>query len=139
MAKNVKWSIRVDVDDGPTLSSSGKVDSNALGTIRVDLPAEEPPQEKAVLVQPGELPMIDFIFIKSTEYGDSTKSLSYKFSEGNKQTDNSDSVRLDREHLLTSNEIIKLFKKSPKQIKFTNSTEQDVTVDIVIARKAMEV
>lgn len=137
MAKGVKWSMRVDVDDGPTLSSSGKIESDAIETVKITLVAEDTPEEKIVLVQPGDLSMIDFVYIKSDQYGDLDNPLSYKFSEGNKQTDNSETVRLDKDHFLTSNELLKLFKKSPKQIKFTNGTGKDATIDIVLARKAI--
>jgi len=131
----VSWFIKIDVEDGPHLSSSGKIDCDAIENVRVQFMKEDN-KENTVLVQPSELSMIDFIFIKSDEYGDPKNQLSYRFSEGDKEQDNSDPIILDKDHFLTSNELIKLFKKSPKAIKFTNKTTKNAIVDVVIARKA---
>jgi len=136
--RTVKWFIKVEVEQGPTLTSSGKINSDAIEYVRVELMKEDN-KETIVSIQPGELDMIDFMLIKSDKYGNDPKNqLSYRFSEGNKEQDHSESIILDKDHFLTSNELIKLFKKAPKDIKFTNKTTENVVVDVIIARKAVK-
>lgn len=134
--KEVKWSINVYVEDGPNLSSSGAIQTEAVDTVSVSVPATATDTKpKTVLVQPSNKSEIDFIYIKADQYGTSDKGLQYSFSEGDTPTDQTSPIRLDKEHFLTSNELIKLFTKSPKKIIFSNKTGNDVMVNIVLARR----
>jgi hypothetical protein len=126
LAKNVKWNISVYVEEGPSLISSEQIITDAVDTVTVTLKAGD--ANIPVLVQPSSLDKIQFICIKSNMY----ENLSYKFNDG----DDSEPIVLDKAHFLTSSSLIGLFKKAPKTIKFSNSSEKDAKIDIIVARQA---
>jgi len=140
LATNVKWNINVFVEDGPTLSSSGQLNSggsdpiHSVTTINATIPKDG--TEKPISVQSGSLEDFEFIFMKSDKYvgTDKTKNLSYKFTDS---TGDSDSVIFKKDHILTSSDVIGLFGKAPNSIKFTNDIGDDVNINIVVAKKAV--
>jgi hypothetical protein len=84
-------------------------------------------------IQPGDLDEVKFLYIKLKET-DLYSKVKYKFNDG---TTDSEEVKLDKDHFLTSSELIKLFKISPNKIKFTNSdTNTAASLEIVAAREA---
>jgi hypothetical protein len=129
LGKNVKWNISVYVEEGPSLVSSEQIITDAVDAIAVELKGGA--TDEKVLVQPSSLANIKFICIKSDTY----EKISYKFSE---ESGDSEEIPLDKAHFLTSSSLIKLFKKAPKTIKFTNKNPANVKpakIDIVIARE----
>lgn len=138
------------VEDGPTLTSSGRLDSegsekvHSVTTINVTVPTTKvidagPPEkntETVVSVQSGSLDDFEFIFIKSDQY-DADK-LWYKFAEkSDVPDDDSKEMIFEKDHILTSGELIKLFEKAPNFIKFTNHTDKDANINIVVAKRAV--
>lgn len=118
------------VEGAPTLTSSEDTKTDAVDAVSVSV---EKGGNATADVQPGSLDKVKFIYIKLEEtdlYG----KVKYTFNDG---TTDSDEVTLDKDHFLTSGELIKLFGVSPNQIKFTNNdADTDASVEIVVAREA---
>lgn len=130
MTKNVKWNLSVYVEGGPSLSSSEDMDADAVDVVSIKVPKAG---SSTVDVQPGELDEVQFLYIKSDLYDD----VKYKFNDG---TTDSAEVILDKDHVLTSSELVARFEVSPNKATFTNSNATtDANVEIVVARSATEV
>lgn len=127
LTKSVKWNLSVYVEDGPSLSSSEDMDADAVDVVSVKVAKAG---SSTVDVQPGELDEVQFLYIKSDLYND----VKYKFNDG---TTDSAEVTLDKDHILTSGELVARFDVSPNKITFTNSNATtDANVEIVVARSA---
>lgn len=127
LTKNVKWNLSVYVQDGPTLASSEDMDAEAVDIVSVKV---EKTKSSTKDIQPGELDEVKFMYIKSDLYD----KVKYKFNDG---TSDSEEVTLDKDHILTSGELIARFKVSPKKITFTNSSpDTDANLEVVVARSA---
>ena len=129
MTKNIKWNTTIYVENGPTFAYDDAISSEAVDILNFQV-AKGTTSEVNVDVQPGSLDALNFLYIKC----DGPPEVKYKFNDG---TSDGKVLVLDRDHLITSTEIIKLFEKAPKLIKFTNSnTEKDANIKIVVGRKA---
>jgi pantothenate kinase len=117
------------VQDGPTLTSSHNIDADAVDILNVKIDAGTT-TDKVVDVQPGDSSEVMFICIKSNVHDD----VKYMFTDS---TGDSSQVILDKDHIITSTEVAKLFGKAPNQIKFINNSSTDAVIDIVVARKAI--
>lgn len=127
MTKFVKWNLSVYVEDGPTLTSSEDLNAEAVDVVSIKV---DRPMSSTVDVQPGELEEVKFLGIKSDLYD----RVKYKFNNG--ATD-SEKVTLDKDHILTSGELVARFKVSPNKITFANSSAyKDPNLDVVVARSA---
>jgi hypothetical protein len=129
LTKSVKWNLSVYVEDGPTLTSSEDFNAEAVDVVSIKV---NKASNSTVDVQPGELPEVKFIYIKSDLYG----KVKYKFKSGADPP--SAELTLDKDHILTSVELVALFKVSPNKIIFTNSdVAQDANLQVVVARGAV--
>jgi hypothetical protein len=128
LTKSVKWNLSVYVQDGPTLTSSDSIAAQAVDILNVEIPAGTT-TDMPVDVQPGDSSEVMFVYIKSNVYGD----VKYKFTD---DTGASSQVVLDKDHIITSTELAKLFGKAPNKIHFVNSSTTNAIIDIVVARKA---
>jgi hypothetical protein len=134
LTKSVKWNLSVYVEDGPTLTSSEELDTQAVDVVSIKV---DKGKTSTVDVQPGDLGEVQFIYIKSDLYDDPDdkgKRVQYKFIDGEKK---SVVVRLDKDHILTSGNLVKMFQTSPKMIEFTNEKGIDANLQVVVARKAV--
>ena len=131
LAKSVKWTLSVAVEGAPTITSSEDTQTDAVDVISISVDKGE---TVTADIQPGDLDEVKFLYIKLKEtdlYG----KVKYKFNDGT--TDSEMELKLDKDHFLTSNELIKLFKISPNKIKFTNSDSNTAaSLEIVAAREA---
>lgn len=127
MTKSVKWNLSVFVEGGPSLSSSEDMDADAVDVVSIKVPSGG---SSTVDVQPGDLKEVQFLYIKSDLYDD----VKYKFNNGTKD---SAEVTLDKDHVLTSGELVAQFEISPNKVKFRNvNLSTDANVEIVVARSA---
>lgn len=131
MTKTVKWNLNVYIEEGPVLISSNKIDAEAVDIISI--PIDKGANVTATAdIQPGDLDEVKFVYIrlKSGTYG----KVKYKFND---DSNDSAEVVLDKEHILASNELVKLFLVAPNKIIFTN-TDVNVAanVEVVVAREA---
>jgi hypothetical protein len=134
LTKSVKWNLSAYVEDGPTLTSSEELDTQAVDVVSIKV---DKGKTSTVDVQPGDLGEVQFIYIKSDLYDDPDdkgKRVQYKFIDGEKK---SVVVRLDKDHILTSGNLVKMFQTSPKMIEFTNEKGIDANLQVVVARKAV--
>jgi hypothetical protein len=135
LTKSVKWNLSVYVEDGPTLTSSEDFNAEAVDVVSIKVNKATSPTaatSSTVDVQPGELEEVKFIYIKSDLYG----KVKYKFKSSG-AGDPSAEVTLDKDHVLTSVQLVALFKVSPNKIIFTNSdVEKPANIQVVVARKA---
>ena len=128
MTKSVKWNLSVYVEDGPTLTSSEDFNAEAVDVVSIKV---NKASNSTVDVQPGELPEVKFIYIKSDLYG----KVKYKFKSGADPP--SAELTLDKDFILTSLELVALFNVSPNKIIFTNSeVAKDSNSEVVVARSA---
>lgn len=131
LAKSVKWNLSVSVEGAPTLTSSEDTMTDAVDAVSVVIDATK---SKTADIQPGDLDEVKFIYIKLKEkdlYG----KVKYKFNDG---TTDSSEVTLDKDHFLTSGELVKLFEISPNKITFTNShATAAADIEVVVARTAV--
>lgn len=130
LAKSVKWNLSVSVEGAPTLSSSEDTTTDAVDAVSVVIDATK---SKTADIQPGDLDEVKFLYIKLKEkdlYG----KVKYKFNDG---TTDSAEVSLDKDHFLTSGELVKLFEVAPNKMTFTNShATVAANVEVVVARTA---
>ena len=103
------------------------MDADAVDVVSIQVPKGG---TSTVDVQPGELDEVKFLYIKSDLYDD----VKYQFNDG---TTDSAEVKLDKDHVLTSSELVARFEVSPNKATFTNSNATtDANVEIVVARSA---
>jgi hypothetical protein len=127
MTKRIKWNLSVHVEGGPSLSSSEDMDADAVDVVSIKVSKSS---SSTVDVQPGELNEVQFLCIKSDLYDD----VKYKFNDGS--TDSAE-VILDKDHFLTSGQLVSQFEVSPNKVKFTNSNATtDANVEVIVARSA---
>jgi hypothetical protein len=133
LTKNIKWNLSVHVEDGPTLTSFEEISAEAVDILNFQVVRGTTTSSPlTVEVQPGNLDNIHFLYIKSDLY----KDIKYKFRDSVAAAD-SDEIVLDKDHIMTSNALIRLFEKPPNQIKFSNeSSTTDANIKIVVGRKA---
>lgn len=129
----------MSVQDGPTLTSSGELavqeEVDAVDSLNINA---IPGKITTVSVQSGDLEDIEFFYIASDQYGDgAAATISYTFSDETEGTDGSQTITLEKPHMLTSGNLMKLFIKAPKEIMIDNKTTSDAHIDIVLARKAV--
>ena len=113
MPKAINWNLSVNVEDGPTLTSSEVFSAEAVDVVNVEV--NKASSDVTVDVQPGDLPEVKFIYIKSDLPG----KVKYKFKSGADPP--SAEVILDKDHILTSVDLVARFNVSPNKIMFTNS------------------
>jgi hypothetical protein len=127
LTKHVRWNLSVYVEDGPTLTSSEDLTAEAVDVVSITVLKST---SSTVDVQPGELQEVKFLCIKSDLYD----NVKYKFNNG---TSDSEEVTLDKDHILTSGQLVARFKVSPNKITFANSnSEKDANLEVVVARSA---
>lgn len=123
----MKWNLSVFVEDGPTLTSSENMSAEAVDVVSLRVGGAG---SSTADIQPGALDKVEFLYIRSDLYND----VKYKFNDG---TTDSAEVTLDKDHILTSGQLIARFGVSPKKITFTNSnTATPANIEIVVARSA---
>lgn len=131
LSKSVKWNLSVAVEGAPTITSSEDSQTDAVDVISISVNKSS---TITADIQPGDLDEVKLLYIKLKEkdlYG----KIKYKFND---DTNDSVEVILDKDHFLTSSELVKLFKISPNKIIFTNSDSNTVAgLEIVVARKAI--
>jgi hypothetical protein len=139
LPKKVRWDTAVYIENGPTLKTSGELNSppsNAVNAVDVFSVTATAGIDTTVAVQPGELKKIEFIYIASDQYGDDTHNVSYKFAQTSAPEGISEAVTLEKPHLVTSRSLVALFTKAPNNIIITNGTDEPANIEIVIGRNA---
>src|SRR5438093_13472735 len=100
MTKSVKWNLSVYVEGGPSISSSENMNADAVDVVSIKVAKNA---SSTVDVQPGQLDEVKFLYIKSDLYDAVNGGVKYQFNDG---TTNSDEVILDKDHVLTTGELV---------------------------------
>ncbi len=137
MTEKITYSINVQVADGPRISESRTLELEAYDKIHLDL-SSDATNEVEVNLQPGGEGLAKFLVITASCYGD---KLTYKVNEA-ADTNNPDPdlIPLDGPQLFAGEGAVDLLASSPTEpptkFFFTNSTGEDVTIQILVARDA---
>lgn len=130
MTEKINWTLNVQVVGGPKILASDTIDVDAYD--KIDVTIEPDASEKEVQIQPGDLGQVQFLLIKSDQYGD---GLTYKVNAAN------DEIKLDALQVLIGDGAVGLFKESPEKLLFTNNLILDgdkipASIQIFVGRKA---
>lgn len=130
MTEKINWTLNVQVVGGPKILASDTIDVDAYD--KIDVTIEPDASEKEVQIQPGDLGQVQFLLIKSDQYGD---GLTYKVNAAN------DEIKLDALQVLIGDGAVGLFKGSPEKLLFTNNLVSDgdkvpASIQILVGRKA---
>jgi hypothetical protein len=134
---NIQYSFNLSVDRGPSISFADKFDAEAYDKISVTIPKSPAgsAKEYAVDVQPVETSRVQILCIISDHYdeshksADKTKKLSYK----SEKTE----ILLDRAHVLIGLSLTGLLDEKSAKLKFTNTTDNDAQLEILVGRMAI--
>lgn len=130
MTEKINWTLNVQVVGGPKILASDTIDVDAYD--KIDVATEPDALDKEVQIQPGDLGQVQFLLIKSDQYGD---GLTYKVNAANGE------IKLDALQVLIGDGAVGLFKESPEKLLFTNNLVSDgdkipASIQIFVGRKA---
>jgi hypothetical protein len=132
MTENMNWTLNVQVDGGPKILASDTIKIDAYD--KFDVKIENDGIEKEVQLQPGDSGQLQFLMIKSDNYGD---KLTYKVNA------TTDVIKLDALQLFIGVGAVGLLKEAPHKLVFLNGLESSgkkipVSIQILIGRKAIK-
>lgn len=131
MSEQVKWTLNIEVVDGPKMSASKTETVDAYDKIEAEIPKKQNGAEtKTVEVQPGGAGKVQFLLIKSSAYGE---KLTYKAQD---DTGDSAIIKLDSIQLLIGAGAVGLLGKAPQKLIFSNELDQTASIEILVGRKA---
>ena len=128
MSREISWKVDVKVIDGPKVAASDKLEVEAYGMVEVTAPDKDTDGGKVTVdVQPSDSG-VKFLLITtaSGEY----KDLTYKVDGGDTRT-------LNAPLLLIGEGAVKLLGATQEQFEFTNTGTSQITVNILVGRKAV--
>ncbi len=122
----VKYSFSMQVENGPSLNIPGNYDVEIIESGGVPVTKNT---EKTIKVQPLSWDQIEFVIIQSSQYDE--KDLIYTIGAAK-------DVPLNRPHFIIGNSLAKLLGRQQQggDLKVKNSIDSDVTVSLVVGRKA---
>jgi hypothetical protein len=128
MSEKINWTLNVQVVEGPKTSASDTITVDAYDKIRVTVGVGAS-ESKVVEVQPGPAGRVQFLLIKSSQYGD---ALTYKVNNAG------NAIKLDAPQLLIGDGAVGLLGASPPTtLGFTNNLAQDANIEVLVGRKAI--
>ena len=137
MSTTIKWSLNVEIGNGPKVSVSRTTTVHAYGKVDVEVPAESGvPGTVTAEVQPSNLTdRILFLLITAGEY---TDDLTYEV------VDNLDVAiaglggpfELDQPQLLAGAGAMGVLGAAPQYLRFSNNTSNAINVQILVGRQA---
>ncbi len=128
MTEKINWNLNVQVLEGPKIQDFNTVSIDAYDMIDVTIEAKG--EDKEVQIQPGGEGQVQFLLIKSDQYGD---SLTYKVND--KAATNI--IRLDAMQVFIGNGSVGFLGGSPAKLFFTNKLDsEEANIKILVGRKA---
>jgi len=132
VVEKVAWNFNISIEKGPSMSLADSFETEAYDKISVQIEAGA--NDKSVAIQPSALDKINFICIKSNQYGpdppDVTKTITYKCGNG-------DPITLDQAHVLIGTSLIGLLQ-NVQTFKFTNTTDDPADIEVLLGREAFK-
>jgi hypothetical protein len=133
MPTNVSWKLNLDVQSGPKLLVSNTVQVDAYDRIEVSVPdTSGTPTATSVDIQPGAAGKIKVLLIRSNIYGD---NLTYQVHDST-----TDERVLNDALFLASAGGLELLEDAATpldKLLVTNTTGQDVLLEIIVGRSAI--
>jgi hypothetical protein len=133
--KKISWNLSVQVDKGPQFSAPNSVEIEAYDVVETVVPKKNgnAPGKIEVGIQPNVAANVKLILINVLDNKYSDK-LSYSV-----ETDEADAKKriiLDAAQFLVGTGAVGLFKKKPDKFFIYNNQDEEVTVQILVGRKA---
>lgn len=129
MPEKINWATDVQIVGGPRIAVSQTVIVDAYD--KIDVVVAEGTDENEVQVQPGGAGQVQFILIKSNKY-----DAALTYSVNAPEADSADRIKLDALQVLIGEGAVGLLGDSPQTLYFYNHVGQDVTIQIIVGRKA---
>lgn len=123
----INWTLNVQVAGGPKISASETTFVDAYDKIEITVAADGTTGQE-VQVQPGDAGQVQFLLIRSDAYGE-TLSYSVNATDSNR-------IKLDALQLLIGDGAVGLLGNSPNKLYFYNNLGKDVSIHILVGRKA---
>lgn len=128
MTEKINWNLNVQVLEGPKIQDFNTVSIDAYDMIDVTIEAKG--EDKEVEIQPGGEGQVQFLLIKSDQYGD---SLTYKVND----KDATNIIRLDAMQVFLCNGSVGFLGGAPAKLFFTNKLDsEEANIKILVGRKA---
>lgn len=128
MTESINWTVTAAVDGGPKVSGTNTIEVDAYDKIGVVVAAQSQTQ---VQVQPGSAGQVQFLLVKADPY---SPSLTYRVNQPDATP-----IPLDTLQLFNGAGAVSLLDPSPKTFFFSNGTENDTAVAILVGRNAATV
>lgn len=129
MPEKINWTTDVQIVGGPRIVVSQTVNVDAYD--KIDVVVAEGTDENEVQVQPGGPGQVQFILIKSSKY-----DAALTYSVNAPEASSVDRIKLDALQVLIGEGAVGLLGASPQTLYFYNHMGQDVTIQIIVGRKA---
>ena len=131
MSEIIKWTLNVQVLDGPKISASQTVSVDAYDKIDVVV-VEGAAGDKYIDIQPGDPGQVQFLLLSSDLYGE---DLAYSVNAPEDTPANR--KKLDNLQMLIGEGAVGLLSNSPKKLYFYNALGKDVSIQILVGRNAI--
>ncbi len=125
MSESIVYTVSVAIPNGPTLGLHQSLTVDAFDKIAVAVP--DATTNMNVELQPGGANQVHFLMVASDQY---LSGLTYKINAATA------SHNLDGPLVLIGPGAVGLLNTAPARLVFSNTTGQDVKVDILIGRDA---
>jgi hypothetical protein len=125
MPTTIKWSLDVEVSQGPEISVSRNLTVDAYDKIDV---AVADGDTETVAVQPSAVADVQFLLIISDQYG---ASLTYEVSDS---STTGATIALDAPQSFVGVGALGLLGAAPQNLEFVNSLGSDASIQIIVGR-----
>lgn len=131
MPERINWKMDVQVSGGPKIKASQTLTVEAYDKIEVSLAVDASAED--VWVQPGTVVgQVKILVIKSSKYSD---TLTYSVNDTEDNAENR--IKLDALQVLIGDGAVGLLGETPPQsLYFYNETGEEITIQILVGRKA---
>jgi hypothetical protein len=126
MPEKISVLLNVQVVGGPKISEAKTLDVQAYD--KIDVTIADGAADEDVEIQPGGAGQVQFLLIRSDQYGD---KLTYKVNSAGASP-----VILDAQHVLIGAGAVGLLGAAPTKLLFSNALGKVATVHILVGRKA---
>jgi len=124
MSETINWNLAVNVGNGPQLNGADTLTVDGYDKLKVVVPTGG---NESVNAGPGNWTSVSLLMISPSK---ADAQLNYQ-AAGSATT-----VPLDGTHLLIGKGAVSLLGTGAAQLKFTNNTAADVSIDIIVGRSA---
>jgi len=133
MATNISWKLNLEIQSGPNIIVTNVVQADAYDRIEVKVPDSTPaPTATTVDVQPGAAGKVKLLLIRSSKYGNNLK---YNVHDST----TAERVLNDAVFLVGAGSLDLLEDTAAPldKLLITNTTGQDVVLEIIVGRTAI--